>query len=381
MNVPIFKLEFDKDFIEEYKRKSEEILTSNRPIGENKYVREFENKFANLIGAKYAVAVTNGTAAIELALRVIDVSQKTVLLPSNTFIATAIAVINAGGKVGLLDIERENFSIDPMILEKEIVKRRKSGEQIGAVIVVYIGGIITKNIRKIKAICKKYKIALVEDAAQAHCSDFGGLRAGTIGKVGCFSFFPTKVMTTAEGGMLTTNSKAVYEKARSLKNFGRDPRNYDIMIYKGGTNFKITEFTGLLGVLECDRVMERIKRRNELARIYLKRLQGSSYTPVIQDKGLCSFYKMIFLTSVDREWLRDYCKNYGITLTGEVYKVPIHRQPAYKKDYKKQSFPVTDYVCDNHICPPLYPELSAKEINYVCDILIKAEKEYEKKNS
>lgn len=381
MKIPIFKLDFDKKLIEEYKKKSEEILTSNRPIGENKYVREFEEAFANLVGAKYAVAVTNGTAAIELALRVINVKQKTVLLPSNTFIATAIAVINSGGRVGLLDIEKENFSIDPKTLEEEIVKRKKSGEEIGAVIVVYIGGIITKNIKKIKSICIKYKIDLIEDAAQGHCSELDGLRAGTIGKVGCFSFFPTKVMTTAEGGMLTTNSKAIYEKAKSLKNFGRDPGNDDLMIYKDGVNFKISEFTGLLGLLECGRVMKRIKKRNELARIYLKRLQNTSYIPVIQDKGLCSFYKMILLTSIDREWLRNYCKSYDITLTGEVYKVPIHRQPAYKKDYEKQSFPVTDYVCDNQICPPLYPELSTKEINYVCDILIKAEKEYEKKNS
>lgn len=378
IKIPIFKLEFEKKFIERYKKLSEEILLSEKPLSEYTYVKEFEDKFARLVGSRYAVAVTNGTAALELAFRIINVRNKTVLMPSNTFIATAIAAINAGAKVGLVDIEEENFSLEPELLETAIKDRKKHGEEIGAVTVVHIGGIISRHIKKIRAICNKYDIVLIEDAAQAHCSEMNGLRAGTIGKIGCFSFFPTKVMTTAEGGMLTTNDKEIYEMACSLKNFGRDPNDIDIMINSFGSNFKISEFTGLLGSLECDRVQGRIKKRQELAKIYVSRLCGSTYKTIMQKDGICSQYKMIVKTHIDREWLRKYCKDQGITLTGEVYKIPIHKQPAYKDQFKNFKLPITEMVCDSHICPPLYPELTKKEINYICDVLLKAEQVYEK---
>lgn len=378
MNIPIFKLEFEEKFIKEFQQKSREIFTSNRPIGENKFVSEFEEKFAKLVGAKYALAVTSGTAAIDLALRTQKIQGKTVFLPSNTFIATAIAVLDNEAKVSLVDIEDDDFSISPKSLRKAIDESKKKNERLGAVIIVHIGGIISSNVKEIKKICKENNMVLIEDAAQAQCSEMNGLKAGTIGKIGCFSFFPTKVMTTAEGGMLVTNDVRIFELAKSLKNFGRNPNDIDRMIHKNGTNFKISELTGLMGSMECDRVLSRIKKRNELAKIYLKRLKKSSYVPVIQKSGVCSWYKMIFKTPMEREWLRQYCKERNITLTGEVYKVPIHNQPAYEKDFKNVKLPVTDLVSKTHICPPLYPELTVEEINYICDILIQAEKDYEK---
>ena len=377
MNIPIFRLEFEDEFTDKFKKGSEDIFKSGRPIGENKYVKEFEEKFAKLVGAKCSVAVTSGTAALELSLKVIGVKNKKVIIPCNTFFATSIAVTNAGGEIELVDIEDENFSMDPKELEKSIKENKKN---VGAVVVVHVGGIISKNIKEIKKICKKYKIPLIEDAAQAHCSKFENQRAGTIGEMGCFSFFPTKVMTTGEGGMITTNNKKYYEKIKSLKNFGRDNNNIDLCINHEGNNYKISEFTGLLGLLECDRVKKRIKIRNKYTDLYVNRLKGSSYIPVLQTKGMSSQYKMILKTKINREWLRNYCKENNIVLTGEVWKIPIHKQPIYKNMFKKKKFPVTDSVSNNHICPPLYPELSAGEVNYICDVLLRAEKDYEKQN-
>lgn len=380
MNIPIFKLEFEKEFVDKYKKGAEEILTSGNPIGEGKFVGEFEDKFAKLVDARYAVVVTSGTAALELSLKVLNVKGKRVIIPCNTFFATSVAVTNAGGEIGLVDIEEDNFSIDPKALEKTIKKDKKDKKAVGAVVVVHVGGIISKNIKEIQKICKKYKIPLLEDAAQAHCSRFGELKSGTIGEIGCFSFFPTKVMTTGEGGMITTNNKKYYQAVRSLKNFGRDNNNIDTCVLPGGNNYKISEFTGLLGVLECDRVKERIKIRNKYTALYVKRLKGSGYYPVLQSKGMSSQYKMILKTKIEREWLRDYCKKNNITLTGEVWKTPINKQPLYRKQFGKMNFPVTDYVSKNHICPPLYPELTIQEVNYICDVLLRAEKDYEKQN-
>jgi perosamine synthetase len=381
MNIPIFRLEFEKEFIEKYKKGSEEIFLSGRPIGENKYVGLFEKKFARLVDAKYAIAVANGTAALELALKAVNVKGKKVIIPANTFFATAIAVTNAGAANELVDVEDENFAIDPNQLERLIIGLRKNKEEIGAVVIVHVGGIISKNIKKIVKICKANKIPLIEDAAQAHFSKFENFKAGTIGDIGAFSFFPTKVMTTGEGGMITTNNKNYYEKLRSLKNFGRDNDNIEICINPDGNNYKVSEFTGLLGILECDRVKKRIKIRNDYTKIYAKRLKGSSFIPVLQANGNSSQYKMILKTKIDREWLRKYCRENNITLTGEVWKTPIHKQPLYKKMFKDKSFPVTDDISRNHICPPLYPELTVKEVNYICDVLLRAEKVYEKQNS
>jgi perosamine synthetase len=381
MNIPIFRLEFEKEFIEKYKKGSEEIFLSGRPIGENKYVGLFEKKFARLVDAKYAIAVANGTAALELALKAVNVKGKKVIIPANTFFATAIAVTNAGAANELVDVEDENFAIDPNQLERLIIGLRKNKEEIGAVVIVHVGGIISKNIKKIVKICKANKIPLIEDAAQAHFSKFENFKAGTIGDIGAFSFFPTKVMTTGEGGMITTNNKNYYEKLRSLKNFGRDNDNIEICINPDGNNYKVSEFTGLLGILECDRVKKRIKIRNDYTKIYAKRLKDSSFIPVLQANGNSSQYKMILKTKIDREWLRKYCRENNITLTGEVWKTPIHKQPLYKKMFKDKSFPVTDDISRNHICPPLYPELTVKEVNYICDVLLRAEKVYEKQNS
>lgn len=378
MNIPIFRLEFEKEFIDKYKKGSEDIFKSGRPIGEGKYVKAFEDKFAKLVKSKHAVAVSNGTAAIELSLKAIGVKGKTVIIPCNTFFATSVAATNAGAKFDLIDIEEESFSIDPVLLEKTIDEYKKRKEEIGAVIIVHVGGIISKNIKEIVRICKKNKIPLVEDAAQAHLSVFENFRAGTIGDIACFSFFPTKVMTTGEGGMITTNNKKLFDLVSSLKNFGRDNSNIEICINPDGNNYKVTEFMGLLGLLECERVRQRVKIRNQYTKIYVKRLKGSSYIPVIQEKGIASQYKMILKTKIDREFLRKYCREKNIVLTGEVWKIPINKQPLYKKQFEKRKFPITDYIAQYHICPPLYPELSVKEVNYICDILLAAEKQYEK---
>ena len=369
MKIPIFNLEFDTSFVNEYKRKCEDIFTSNRPLGESYYVKKFEEKFSDLINCKYSIAVSNGTAAIDLALRALEIKGK-VAIPSNTFFATSVAVENAGCEIVLVDCESNSFSICPNDL-----KRKIKNEKIEAVIIVHIGGIISTNIEEIVNICNRYHIPIIEDAAHAHLSKRGDYKAGTIGEIGCFSFFPTKVMTTGEGGIITTNNEAILFKLKSLKNFGRDINDAGICINRNGINYKINEFTGLLGSMECERVESRIEKRNILLNRYVENLKGSGYIPIVQDNGICSYYKFITLVPVDREKVRNYCKNNGITLTGEVYKKPVHKQPIYIKQFEGESLPVTDYISENHICPPLYPELKIDEIDYVCEMLINAENE------
>ena len=369
-NIPIFRLKFSLGFKLKFLRGAWDILSSDRPLGESKYVKEFETKFANLVGSKYAVACSNGTTAIELALKTIDVAGKKVVCPSNTFFATTVAINNAGAEVVLADCEKETFSISYNHLKKII-----SEDKIAAVVIVHIGGIISKDIAKIVSLCKKHNIPLIEDAAHAQGSQTLNFTAGTIGDIACFSFFPTKVMTTGEGGMVTTNNKKYFEKIKSLKNFGRDNQNAGIIINSQGNNFKVHEFTGLMGSLECDRVLARVAKRTSLLDRYMQNLEGTSFKVINQKEGRCSYYKCILLFPYNTDDLKQYCKDHSISLTGEVYRIPVHKQPLYADSFDATQLKNTNYIANKHICPPLYPELSIKEVDYICEVLKKFDNE------
>jgi dTDP-4-amino-4,6-dideoxygalactose transaminase len=376
LSIPIFRLKFDFKSKFKFLKGSWDILSSDRPLGESKYVKEFEDKFAKMSDAKYALASSNGTTAIELALKSLGVYNKKVLIPSNTFFATSVAVTNAGGIIELLDMEPQSFSICLKDLESKITS------ETGAVIIVHIGGIISHDIIKIVELCKKHNVPLVEDAAHAHFSLKGTHRAGVIGDIGTFSFFPTKVMTTGEGGMITTNNKELYDKMKSLKNFGRHLEDGGVIVSPTGNNFKINEFTGLLGSIECDRVYSRIQTRTELLERYRKNLEKTKYKVIKQKgNGVCANYKAIVITPMDGAWLKKYCKENGISLTGEVYRIPVHQQPLYKEQFSSVNLPNTDYYSKHHVCPPLYPELSIKEVDYICDVLKQALIDYEEQSS
>ncbi len=375
-NIPIFRLKFNFKSKIKFLKGSWDILSSDRPLGESKYTKEFEDRFANMSDSKYALACSNGTTAIELALKAIDVKGKKVLIPSNTFFATSVAVTNAGGIIELLDMEPNSFSIDIKDLEKKITP------EVGAVIIVHIGGIISHDISKILNVCRENKVPLVEDAAHAHFSLKGTHRAGSIGDIGTFSFFPTKVMTTGEGGMITTNNKDYYEKMKSLKNFGRALNDGGIIVNPEGNNFKINEFTSLLGCVELDRVSQRISERGYLLDRYKKNLEKTKYKVLSQKgRGVCANYKAIVITPMDGEWLKKYCKERNITLTGEVYRIPVHQQPLYKEQFSYVDLPNTDYYSKHHVCPPLYPELKIQEVDYICDVLKQALVDYEEQSS
>ena len=370
MKIPIFKLEFEDEFINDWNRLSTEILSGNNLLSESKYVRKFEQGFAKLSNSEHALAISSGTTALEAALKAIGVKGKEVIIPSNTFFATALAVENAGGKLVLVDAELDSFSLSPSLLERKISKKT------GAVILVHIGGIISPHIERIVDICKNNKIPLVEDAAHAHGSNMDDYTAGSIGTVGCFSMFPTKVMTTGEGGMITTNDHELYEKMRSIKNFGRPSDGSILCVNPDGNNYKVSEFTGLMGHLELKRVKKRIRRRNQLVKRYERNLKNTSYEVIKQRSGFCSYYKLILKVGAVRhfmgkenERLKNRCEDRGISLTGQVYEIPVHKQPKYKKIFAKESFPNTEYISNMHICPPLYPELMDSEVDYICKVL------------
>lgn len=362
--VPIYQLQFEPEFVERFQLGCAEIFSSDS-ISDGRYVGEFEQLFASYVDTNHAIATNSGTAAIECALRAVDVQGKRVVIPANTFIATAIAVERAGGIVVLADIEDKTFGLDASLLDNLI------DAEVGAVVLVHVGGTVSTDVSGIVELCERYGVPIIEDAAQAHGSRRGRFVAGSIGAAACFSFFPTKVMTTAEGGMVTTNDPVIADRVRSIKNFGRDSQN-PLLSVMSGANFKMTEFQGLMGVLEMDRVDSRISKRAELASKYRRDLKGGPFTPINPGEDPNSYYKQIVLTNINNDLIRRFCREKGVSLTGEVYKVPVHQQPIYKKHFDGNLFPISNWFSQHHICPPVYPELNSQDVEYVCEILCEA---------
>jgi len=362
--IPIFKLEFEKKFQGKYNYLSSKIFNS-KALSEGAFVSKFEKNFSKLVHSKYSIAVSNGTTALEIAFRTININNKEVIVPTNTFFATIIAIIKAGGRPILCDNENNSPDVSIKDIEKKITKNTK------AICVVHVGGIISEKISNLIKICKKKKLFLIEDAAHAHGSYLNkNLYAGTIGDIGCFSFYPTKVMTTGEGGMITTNNKNFYIQMNSYKNFGRGS-NPNLINFLG-FNCKISEFTAILGILELERIKKRIKKRKAIVMRYFKNLKNNNkYNVIIQNKGRSSYYKCIIKTKVQAKIIEKYCKRNGIQLTGKVWNIPIHQQKVFKKYVNKDNFTNAEKFSEYHICPPNYPELTFNDIDYVCSILNK----------
>jgi len=362
-SIKIFDLKFSNKDINYFLKNSKKVFQEGF-FSNHTYVKKFENQFKKMNESKYALATSSGTSALEIILRSLNLKNKDVLTNSNTFIATGHAITNAGGKIIPVDLDKNYFMMCPIDLKKKISKKT------GAVVIVHIGGIISPNILQIKKICKNHGVPLIEDAAQAHGSKFNGILAGNLGDAGAISFFTTKVMTTGEGGMIVTNNKKIYNKVYSLRQFGFTKNK--LMHDKISGNYKLSEFSALLGIIELKRLNLRIKKRNLIAETYKKNLANSKFKLLGSDSPhYCNHYKQIIISEIKREKIEKILKSKKISLTGGVYYIPLHRQPIYRQKLKKYKLPITDFFCNNHFCPPCYPELRISEINYISETLLK----------
>jgi perosamine synthetase len=358
------------------KRFEEMIRGGFISMGRN--VAEFERQWADYCGVKYAVATANGTCSMEMILRAIPVQGGTVVVPSHTFIASAAAAIRAGAKVVFVDCQRENFQMDPEDL------RRKMRADTKAVMLVHMSGIISPHLEEIRDICNQHRVPLVEDAAHAHGATIDGTKAGSLGLAGSFSFFSTKVITTAEGGMITTDDENVYEMACALRDHGRFGPEPNVH-HEIGYNWRPSEFNAILGLEQMARVDEILQRRREIARTYDEKLRAMKIPGIkmleIPANVQSSYYKYIlyFEPPIEREKLKQILKQeYGVCLPGELYNRDCHTQPVFARypeavvPQPKESLAETEYVISHHFCLPLYPSLQDEQVDYVVACLDEA---------
>ncbi|GMT49079.1 MAG: polysaccharide biosynthesis protein [bacterium] len=374
MEVPLLRLDYTDEEISEIKSEIEKVLRSGY-LTMAERVKEFEELFASYCNTRFALGTNSGTSALEIALRAVDVEGGTVVLPSNTYMATPLATIKAGASVVFTDCERSNLQMDPDDLKNKIREDTK------AVILVHIGGIISPRLKEIQEVCSEHEIPLIEDAAHAHGAMIDGRMAGSLGLAGAFSFYPTKVLTSAEGGMLVTDSENIYKKGTILREHGKADHRYNIHT-EIGDNWRFSELHAVLGIQQMKKAHLILAERRRLAKLYdtlLEKVPGIKKVK-IPPHIHSAYYKYIaFLPDgIHRQDVKDRLKkDFNVMLTGEVYSDPCHNQPVFQKYPEKKankpgdSFPNTDYVCQQHICLPLYPGLKDEEADYVVSCLQK----------
>jgi perosamine synthetase len=363
--IPAQRYDFPDDDIGTVVERFKDLLSSRSFLTQGEYVEQFEEQFAQLAGTSHAVAVASGTAALETILRSIDVAGSEVVVPTNTFAATAFAVLHAGGRVVFAD-SGDDMNLDPADVERRLTDATR------AVITVHIGGLVSPSIVALRDLCRSRGIALIEDAAHAHGSSLDGQSAGAIGDAGAFSFFSTKVMTTGEGGMVVTDRDDIASTARLLRDQAKVAgKNLHEV---AGYNWRMTEFQAIVGLAQLGRLSEFVQERQRVAAIYDELLSGNGkgLEPLPIPPGTDSnYYKYVVLVEghdIGQLGSR-LAEDFGVKLGGFVYDVPLHQQPAFSA-FTTNSLPRAEYLCSHHICPPIYPSLTSDDAHYVASALM-----------
>jgi len=363
--IPAAKIRFlpeDRAWIAE--RIQEVLATGQLTLG--KYGAEFEQKFAKFCGVKHAIAVNSGTSSIEIILRTLNIQGKDVLVPTNTFFATAAAVVHAGGNPVFVEMDPESFSIRARDVENNLTPKT------AGIIMVHIGGIVSAQTPSLVDLAARKGIWLVEDAAHAHGSKYGNLNAGAFGVANSFSFYPTKVMTCGEGGMITTNDDTIAEEARIFRDQGKASFTQNAHI-RMGYNWRMSEPHAIIGLKHLERLPEMISDRQAIAQSYDKGLKGFRKLTAlgVPEGGSSNYYKYIAVLKdrIDRQKLKLVLREqYGVSLAGEVYEMPLHKQPIFEK-FASRSLPVSEDLCTRHICLPIFSGMDPTDAEYVLSAL------------
>jgi perosamine synthetase len=332
------------------------------PLGER-----LEEELARCHGVRFAVATSSGTSALEIVLRSIGVAGREVVVPANTFYATAAAVLHAGARPRFADIDSATMALSGSTLEAALT------DSVGAVICVHLGGAIDPDICAIHKLCEARGVALIEDAAHAHGSTLDGQPAGSWSLAATLSFYPTKVVAGAEGGMILTDSDSLRDEARIYRDQGKASFAGGEHV-RLGSAWRMSELQAAVVLVQLSRLGEHVDRRRALARRYdeaLSALEGIS--PLGEPEGSCgNYYKYIALLDpgIDRRALRaEMAGRYRVHLAGEVYPRPLHLEPVFAELAPAGGLPVAEDLCARHVCLPLFSDMTDDEQARVVEAL------------
>lgn len=337
-----------------------EVLKS-RWISGGPKIKEFQEKIAKVCGVKHAVSVCNGTQALYVGLKILNIGKgDEVIVPDFTFIASANAVVWTGAKPVFVDVDAETFNIDPKKIEKAITSRTK------AIMPVHLYG-QSADMEAVMRIARKHKLFVIEDAAQGIGVKFKGKPVGGFGEVGCLSFYADKTITTGEGGMVLTNDQKLARRVFILQNQGRAGRGW--YIHENlGYNFRMCDFQAAVGLGQLAKLPLIIKRKKRIERLYRKYLKDVPQVklPYIDKRGFNVPFRMLILVD-NPQTLMEFLDKNGIKAGRSFY--PLHLQPCYKgKGYNiKGDFVNSIKASERLLRLPSAVTLTEREIKYVCD--------------
>jgi dTDP-4-amino-4,6-dideoxygalactose transaminase len=363
MSIPF--LDLKKQYLQirsEVLGKIEGVLEDTAFSG-GKYVEEFEQKFATYCNTNYCVAVNNGTSALHLAMLALGISDgDEVIVPANTFIATAWGVSYCNATPIFVDCTADTWEIDVSKIEERITPKTK------AIAGVHLYG-QPFDIDAVKAIAQKYNLFLVEDAAQAHGAYYKGKRVGGFGEMACFSFYPGKNLGTyGEGGGIVTNDEKYFKHLQSLRNHGSVVRYYHDEI---GYNMRMGGIEAAVLSVKLQYLDKWNNRRKEIAKVYQQGIANPKIKMQAQPEFTDSVYHLFVITTEDRDGLMKYLNEHQI-FPGLHYPVPCHLQKAYAHlGYKQGDCPNAEYLASHCLSLPMFAELSDTEVEKVIEVLNK----------
>jgi len=364
---------FDLNFGKEEEEAALETIRS-KWISTGPKTIEFENKFKTALDTKYAIALSNCTVALHLALKVVGIEDHDeVIVPSLTFVATVNAVRYVNAKPVFCDIKGlDNLTIDPDMIESLITEKTK------AIIVMHYAG-FPCDMNRIMSIAKKYNLKVIEDSCHGPLSEYNDKKLGTIGDVGCFSFFSNKNISTGEGGMLVTNNEKYAEKAKLLRSHGMTSLSYERAkghstsydVIDLGFNYRMDDIRAAIGIVQLDKLKSDLEKREKNRGYYIRKLSNIDeiVIPFLNNKYFTSNYIFPIIIKDSnhekREDIRQKLAQLGIQTS--VHYPAVHRFSIYEQ-YKKY-LPKTEYVADNEITLPMFSSLREEDIDFICSSL------------
>ncbi len=351
------------DLRKQYEPLKEEILSGIAKVldgmhlflGEN--VQQLEVEFAQFLGAAHGIAVSDGTAALHVILRALDIGPgDEVITVSHTFIATTEAIVLTGAKPVFVDIDPATYLMDVSKVEAKITARTK------AILPVHLYG-QTVDFDALREIAARHKLRVIEDACQAHGAEYKGRKAGTLGDAAGFSFYYSKNLGAyGEGGFISTNDAELAARMRKIRDHGSGIRYHHDMV---GSNWRLDEIQAVVLRAKLPYLQTWNEKRRDHARLYGKLLQGSPVTLPVEGPGCCPVYHLYVIGAPRRDELQVYLKNQGVS-TGIHYPIPVHLQQAMGfLGYKRGDLPVTERATSEILSLPMYAELKDEEIEFV----------------
>jgi perosamine synthetase len=335
-------------------------------LGAGPKVLEFEKLFAEFAGAKHAVAVNTGTAALHAAIMAVGVKRDDeVIVPSFTFVATAEAVVLAQAKPVFADIDPKTYNLSPASVEKAITKKTK------AILPVDLYG-FSADMKPFREIAEKHGLALVEDAAQAHGTTYAGKPAGSFSDAACWSLYASKNMMTGEGGVVTTNSDEVNEKLRMIRTHGEKAKYSSEML---GSNYRMPELEAAIGIVQMKKLPQFVAKRRQNAEQLTKILQEFKELILPYETKSCqhSWYlytaRLKDATETRRNNLLGDLKAKGIG--AEAYYVhPINTMPYYRDNYDGKALPETEKAAKQVFSLPIHPAVTKEEVKFIGETVL-----------